>query len=165
MLEIPSYAANWLLPVALPICLWVIYTDLKDMKILNKAVLALLCVYACVGFVALPLDAYLWRYAHFAVILLVGFVLSLTGGFGAGDAKFAAVMALFVAFPDAGKFMVLLAVALVLAFMLHRFARIMPMIRNATPTWTSWEAKKFPMGTALGASLIAYLALGVAYGA
>jgi len=165
VLELSSYSANWLLPVVLPICLWVIYTDLKDMKILNKAVLALLAVYAVIGFLALPLDAYLWRYAHFAVVLILGFLMTMTGTFGAGDAKFVAVMALFVAFADAGKFMMLLAVALILAFALHRIARLIPAIRRATPGWISWDAAKFPMGTALGSTLVIYLALGVAYGA
>jgi prepilin peptidase CpaA len=150
--------------MALPICVWVMYSDVKDMKIRNKAVLALLAVYAVVGFIALPLDAYLWRYAHFAVILVIGFLLSLSGGFGAGDAKFAAVMALFVALPDSGTVMMLLAALMVVAFVLHRTARAIPLIRRATPDWASWEAKKFPMGTALGSTLAVYLALGAAYG-
>ena len=165
MLEIPSNAAMWLLPLALPICIWVAYTDLKSMKILNKAVLALLVTYAVVGAIVLPLDQYLWRYAHFGVVLILGFLLNMTGGFGAGDAKFAAVMALFVAFPDMGKVMMLLSMALVAAFILHRVARQVGPIRRLTPNWESWEAKKFPMGTALGATLTAYLALGAAYGA
>lgn len=164
MLETPSTAAFWLLLMALPICVWVMYSDVKDMKIRNKAVLALLAVYAVVGFIALPLDAYLWRYAHFAVILVIGFLLSLSGGFGAGDAKFAAVMALFVALPDSGTVMMLLAALMVVAFVLHRTARAIPLIRRATPDWASWEAKKFPMGTALGSTLAVYLALGAAYG-
>ena len=165
MLEITSQSAYWLLPLALPICLWVIYTDLKDMKIRNKAVVALLALYAVVGFIALPFDAYLWRYAHFAVVLVAGFLLSLTGTFGAGDAKFAAVMALFVAMPDMGKVMILLSVALIVAFILHRVARRVGVIRRMTPTWTSWDAAKFPMGTALGSTLAIYLALGAVYGA
>ncbi|KMW59514.1 Type IV prepilin peptidase TadV/CpaA [Candidatus Rhodobacter oscarellae] len=165
VLEITSTAALWLLPVVLPICLWVMYTDLKDMKIRNKAVLALLATYAVIGFIALPLDAYLWGYAHFAVILVIGFLLNMTGALGAGDVKFAAAMALFVSFADTGVFMMLLALAIIAAFMLHRIARLMPFIRAATPNWVSWDAKKFPMGTALGSSLAIYLALGAAYGA
>lgn len=165
MLDIQSSASMFLLLVALPICLWVMYTDLKDMKILNKAVLALLLSYAVVGPFVLDLNEYLWRYAQFGVVLVIGFLLSLTGSFGAGDAKFAAVMALFVAFPDSGKFMMLLSVMVLIAFVVHRIARLMPMIRQATPGWVSWDAKKFPMGTALGSSLAAYLALGAAFGA
>ncbi|MEL7115294.1 MAG: prepilin peptidase [Pseudomonadota bacterium] len=164
MFEISSQAALWLLPVVLPVCLWVIYTDLKSMKILNKAVMALLVIYAVMGLILLPLDQYLWRYAHFGIVLVAGFLLNMTGQFGAGDAKFAAVMALFVAVPDSGKVMMILSVALVLAFAIHRAARLMPAIRRLTPTWKSWDDAKFPMGTALGSTLAVYLALGAAYG-
>jgi len=164
MFENSANAAMWFLPFAIPICIWVAYTDLKSMKILNIAVLALLVVYAVVGLIALPLDAYLWRYLHLVVVLVIGFVLNMTGGFGAGDAKFAAVMAPFIAFGDAGKFMMLLALCLIACFILHRAARLVPAIRNMTPDWASWESRKFPMGTALGLSLVIYLALAARFG-
>ena len=54
-------------------------------------VLALLIVFAVVGLVALPsFTEYLWRWSHFAVILVFGFVASSLGMMGAGDAKYAA---------------------------------------------------------------------------
>lgn len=163
MFELSASAAKWFLPFVVPICLWVMYTDLKSMKILNYAVLATLAIYAVVGFIALPLETYLWRYLHLVVVLVVGFVLNLTGGFGAGDAKFAAVMAPFVAYGDAGKFMMLLAMALIICFALHRIARLTP-LRQLAPDWKSWDARKFPMGTALGLSFMVYLGLAAGYG-
>ena len=81
--------ALWLLIPSIPICLYVTYTDLSEMRIPNTMVLALLAVFAIFGFMALPLDEYLWRYSHFAVVLAIGFVLSSFVGIGAGDAKFA----------------------------------------------------------------------------
>lgn len=166
MLEITSQSAAWLLPFVAPICLWVIYTDLSTMKIRNVAVLALLAVFVVIGLFTMPSwSDYLWRYAHFAVILVLGFLLSMTGGFGAGDAKFLAAMAPLVAFGDAGKVLMLLALCMILAFILHRVARATPAIRGLAPNWASWEAKKFPMGTALGSCLILYLAWGALAGA
>jgi prepilin peptidase CpaA len=164
MLHISTDFAFWLLLAALPVCLWVVYTDLKDMKIRNVAVLALLGLYGVIGALLLPLEAYLWRYAHFAVVLGIGFLLHLTGRFGAGDAKFAAVLALFVALPDAGTVMILLSSAMIAALVLHRVARRIPPIRRLTPGWKSWDAPKFPLGTALGTTLALYLGLGVLYG-
>ena len=38
---ITAYAATWFLPFVLPVCFWVAYTDLRDMKITNLAVMTL----------------------------------------------------------------------------------------------------------------------------
>lgn len=159
-----SDAAFWLLLGALPIAVWVIWTDLATMKIPNKAVLALMAVFAAVGLATLPLATWAWAWAHLAVVLVIGFVLSLTGGFGAGDAKFAAAMAPFVALGDLGSFMLLLSVMAIVTFVLHRLARQVPALRAATPGWASWERREFPFGIALAPSLIVYLALAVRFG-
>ncbi len=92
--------ALWFLPFALPICLWVAWSDLKFMKIPNKAVLALVAVFAVVGFIALGWPDWGWRWLHLLVILIIGFALNIIGAIGAGDAKFAAAMAPFVALAD-----------------------------------------------------------------
>ena len=83
--------------LSLPICLWVAYTDLTQMKIRNEAVLALFVTFVVSGIFLMPFTEYLWRYLHLAVILAVGFGLSTIRALGAGDAKFAAAMAPFVA--------------------------------------------------------------------
>ena len=159
------YAAKWFLPFAFPICVWVAWSDMKFMKIPNKAVLALMAVFFIVGFIALPLSEYLWRLSHFVVILVIGFVLNMIRAIGAGDAKFAAAMAPLVAFPDTGTFLILLALSLVAALLLHRVARALPFVRAMSPDWVSWTSKKFPMGTALGLAMVVYLALGLVHGA
>lgn len=155
----PATAALWFFVCTLPICAWVIYTDLKWMKIRNTAVLALLAVYVVVGFLTLPLDDYLWRYLHLAVVLAVVIVMNMIGGFGGGDAKFLAAMAPFVAYLDAGRFMYLLAMCILAAFVVHRVVRRLGFVRRLAPDWVSWDAKKFPLGTALGLSLPLYLGL------
>ena len=159
-----SDAAFWLLLGALPIAAWVIWTDLATMKIPNKAVLALMAVFAVVGLATLPLATWAWAWAHLAVVLVIGFVLNLTGGFGAGDAKFAAAMAPFVALGDLGSFLLLLSVLAILTFVLHRLARQVPALRAATPDWVSWQRRDFPFGIALAPSLIVYLALAAMFG-
>ena len=165
MLTLTASAATWFLPFALPICIWVALNDMKHMKIPNTAVLALTVVFVVIGLFALETwSEYFWRYVHLIVVLVIGFVLNMIRAIGAGDAKFAAAMAPFVAFPDTGIFMILLAFSLIAALLLHRLARATPFVRRATPDWVSWTSKKFPMGTALGLSLATYLALGIANG-
>jgi prepilin peptidase CpaA len=164
MLALPASAALWFLPFATPIALWVMWSDMATMRIPNKAVLALAAVFALVGLVALPFDDWLWRWSHLVVVLLIGFILSAAGLLGAGDAKFAAVMAPFIALQDLGLFLPLFAAILLAAFAAHRITRAIPALRGLTPGWASWQSKQFPMGLALGAGLVAYLGLGVLYG-
>lgn len=164
-MTISATAALWFLPFALPICLWVAWNDLKFMKIPNKAVLALLGIFAVVGLIALPsLGEYLWRYVHVIVVLVIGFVLNLSRAVGAGDAKFAAVMAPFVALGDLRMFMFLLAAVTIAAFITHRVFRRLPAVTTRFPDWQSWDSPKFPMGLALGPTLAIYLGLGVVFG-
>jgi prepilin peptidase CpaA len=164
MLTQSALAGFWLLLFATPICLFVAWSDLRAMRIPNLSVLALLVVYAVVGPFVLPLGDWAWSWLHFAVVLVVGFVLSLTGGFGAGDAKFAAAMAPFVALGDLRLFLVLLSAVVIAAFVAHRLLRAIPAVRRATPDWASWERKEFPFGLALGPALIFYLFLASMYG-
>lgn len=158
-------AAFWLMLGALPIAAWVIWTDLATMKIPNKAVLALVAVYAVVGLLTLPLTTWAWSWLHLVVVLVIGFVLSLTGGFGAGDAKFAAAMAPFVALGDVSTVLLLLSAMAILTFIAHRIARRIPAVRAAAPGWASWERRDFPLGIALAPTLILYLALAATFGA
>lgn len=151
--------ALWFLPFATPVALWAMWSDLARMRIPNASVLALAAVFAVVGLVALPLSEYAWRWSHLAVVLVAGFVLSVAGVLGAGDAKFAAAMAPFIALPDLGVFLPLFAAILLASFAAHRLVRRVAALRALAPDWVSWTSRQFPMGLALGGSLIAYLAL------
>jgi prepilin peptidase CpaA len=134
------------------------------MKITNVAVVALFAVFVIIGLIALPFDEYIWRFAHLAVILLVGFICTTLGLLGAGDAKFAAAMAPFVALGDAANMLYLLSASAIVTIILHRLLQRSTFIRSRTTGWKSWDNKDFPMGMALGTALVAYLALGAAYG-
>lgn len=152
-----AQTAAWFLPAVLPICLFVAWYDLRHMKILNKANLALLAAFAVIGLIALPFGEYLWRYLHLVVALIVGMVLNAGRIIGAGDAKFLAAAAPFVALPDIAFVALLLAACLLIGLGLHRLAAITP-LRKLAPNWKSWTEKgRFPMGFPLGATLILYL--------
>ena len=127
--------AAWFLPFVIPITVWVSWSDMATMKIPNKAVLSLLVVFAVVGLVALPFGDYLWRWSHFGVVLVIGFVLSSLGVMGAGDAKYAAAMAPFIALPDAYPFLFLLLAAIIAAFVIHRLAKASTKVRESFPDW------------------------------
>jgi len=163
--ETPATAALWLMVFATPICLWVAWSDLRSMKIPNKAVIALVVVYLAIGLAALPLPDYLWRLSHLAILLAVGIGANAAGLMGAGDAKFIAAAGPFVAPGDASAVMLILAGVLVSAYVTHRLARVSP-LRRLAPGWASWHSgRRFPMGLALGPALALYLGLAAVHGA
>jgi prepilin peptidase CpaA len=161
MTALPASAAIWFLPACLPVACWVMWSDLARMRIPNAAVLALVAVFAITGPFALGLEAWAWRWTHLLVVLAIAFVLFSAGAMGGGDAKFAAAMAPFVAREDLLLFLTLFAATLLAAFAAHRAARAVPMVRGAVPHWASWGARDFPMGLALGGSLLFYLLLAI----
>lgn len=164
-MTITATSALWFLPFVLPICLYVMFTDMAQMRITNQAVVALTLVFVVVGAIALPFDIYLWRLLGFVVVLIVGIALNAAGAMGAGDSKFLAAGAPYVALGDLRLLMALFMAVLLAAVVTHRTAKHTP-LRRLAPDWVSWtHAKKFPMGLALGATLIVYLILGAIYGA
>lgn len=149
-------------PFALAVGLWVAWSDMKFMKIPNKAVLSLLGVWLVIGLIAvalslLPIKAWALGLGLAAAVLAVGFVANALGLVGAGDAKFAAAMAPFFVGGDLRLIAGLFAACLLGAFAAHRLARRVPVLRRATKDWLSWENKDFPMGLALSGTLIFYL--------
>lgn len=99
------------------------------------------------------------------IVLIVGVILNAAGVMGAGDSKFIAAAAPFVALGDLIMLAWLFSAVMIAAIVTHRAAR-MTGLRNLAPHWTSWEkGKKFPMGLALGPTLIIYLSLSFLCGA
>jgi len=148
----------WLFIPALPVALWVAWSDLKDMKITNKAVLVMVCVFLVFGLLALPFEDYLWRLLHLVVVLVIGFVANALRLVGGGDAKYAAAIAPFFAFEDIRFVLILFAAMLLSAFVTHRLFGRIGFIRSMTSGWKSWDVgKDFPMGLALSGTLILYL--------
>ena len=164
MMMMPAQSALWLLPFVTPLALIAAWSEMKWMKIHNWTVLALVAVYAIVGFFALSLSSWAWGWASLAVVLVLGFVLSTVGLIGAGDAKFMAAMAPFVALGDLSMFLMLLAAVVVVSFVAHRLARRSTTVQGWAPHWESWHRREFPMGLALGPSLLFYLCLASIFG-
>ena len=156
--------ALWLLPPVLPICLYVAWNDMRAMKIPNWSVIALVGVFAVFGLIAFGVQDWAWRWSHLAVMLVIGIVANAAGAMGAGDAKFIAAAAPFVAFSDAVMVMYILAGCTLAGFVVHRIARHSP-IRRMVPDWESWTTgKRFLMGLPLGTTLICYLAWPIVFG-
>ncbi|MEP1356440.1 MAG: prepilin peptidase [Tateyamaria sp.] len=164
-MSLPALVAWWVLPFVLPLCLYVAYTDLSRMKITNPTVIAIAAVFVVLGPFLYPFDAYLWQLAQLAIVLLVGIVLNAAGVMGAGDAKFLAAAAPYVALPDLRLLMALFAAVLLAAYAVHRIAKATP-LHKMGPTWDSWHTtgRKFPMGFALGPTLALYLCLAAVHG-
>ena len=164
MFHTPPLVAAVFLLATLPVCLWVAHADLSRLKIPNRAVMALFGIYAVLG-LALALGTdwtvsdWAWRFLHLVVVLLIGMALNALSLIGAGDAKFAAAMAPFVALRDWDAALALFPLMLLLCWLLHRVARATAGPRLAVG-WASWSSgKRFPMGVALSATLLLYLGL------
>jgi prepilin peptidase CpaA len=158
-LATPPGAALWLLLPAVPVSLYIVLTDLREMRIPNTAVLALALGFAVFGLIGLPFADWAWRWLNLVVVLAAGLALYAIRALGAGDAKFAAAAAPYVAGADWKLVLFIFAGFLLLAWVIHRIARATP-LRNLAPDWKSWSTGKlFPMGLSLGPSLIAYLTL------
>lgn len=153
----PPQAYLALLVCVLPICGWVCWSDLKTMKIPNRAVMAVAVVFLVVGFLTFPPSAFAWRWINLPVVLVIGFVLNALANVGAGDAKFAAATAPFFAPAHLPLILPLFAAFLLGAFAAHRILRAIPAVRALTPDWVSWTRKDFPMGLALVGTFLAYL--------
>lgn len=163
-MHISASAAIWFAPLIAPLCLWVAWSDLRYMKIPNKAVLVMVIIYVAIGVIVLPLDVFAWRLVHLAVMLLVGMVLNAVGMVGAGDAKFTAAAAPFVAIGDLHLALMILAGMMIGGYAIHRIAKH-TFLRRLAPHWESWTRDgKYPMGLSLGGALAAYLVLGALYG-
>ena len=147
------------LPFALPVCAWVAWSDLTCMKIPNRAVACLVLVFLLIGPLVLPLEVYALRWLHLALVLAIGFGLTVGGLIGAGDAKFLAAMAPFIDVRDVTLMLTLTAATLMLSVAAHRAARSSARLRARVPHWESWERREFPMGVPLASALALYLVL------
>ncbi len=180
-MAIPAVAAAWFFPFVLPICVYVAYTDLSEMRIKNHAVDTLLAVFVVVGLFVLPpwsgewvvgaigplsfsLPVYLWQLSHFLVVLIAVILLNSIGAMGGGDAKFMAAASPFIWVPDILILIAILTSTTLGAFAAHRLAKY-TRLRQMAPHWESWNrGKKFPMGLVLSGTLTVYLILGIIHG-
>lgn len=161
----PLWTALWFLPAVTAIGLWVAWSDMKFMKIPNKAVIAMLLAYLVFGPIALPLTTWAWGWALGAAVLVIGFFATAAGLMGGGDAKYAAGMAPFLIGSDWRLLIALFTACLLAAFVAHRLMGRVPPFRHATAEWESWQRSDFPMGLALAGTIIFYFSLSVLFSA
>lgn len=129
MMDLSPTTAMWLLPAALPISVFCAWNDMREMKIPNVTVMALFLGFAVLGLFAFGFPQYMWQWSHLVVVLIVGFVLNAAGVMGAGDAKFAAAAAPFVALGDWQLLMWVFAACIFAGFVTHRIAKHSPLRR------------------------------------
>lgn len=163
-MAISSLSALWFLPFVLPICFYVAFTDMREMRITNQAVIVLALVFVVIGPFVMPFGEYGGRLLQLVGVLVVGIVLNAAGAVGAGDAKFAAAAAPYIAVGDLRLLFIIFAANLLAAFATHRLAKYTP-LRRIAPGWESWDKGwDFPMGLSLGGTLGIYLIMGAVYG-
>ncbi|MEI4487694.1 A24 family peptidase [Frigidibacter sp. MR17.14] len=155
----PQTASLVFLLLLAPVAFYVCWTDLRWMKIRNRTGLLVLAIFAVAGGLVLPPEIWAWRWLNAVVVLAIGFFLTVAAGVGAGDAKYAAAVAPFVAPAHAALLLPIFAAFLLGAFAAHRGLRALPVVRAATPDWVSWTRADFPMGLAISGTIVTYLAL------
>lgn len=163
-MEISSLSALVLAIPAIPLSLYTCWSDLRGMRIPNGTVLMLAGAFVLLGPFVLPFETYLWRLAQLAVMLVLGILANAGGLVGAGDAKFTAAAAPYIAIGDIRFVLALFTANLLAAFATHRLAKHTA-LRRLAPDWESWSrGRDFPMGLALGGTLSLYLLLGIFLG-
>ncbi len=157
MLNLPEYIL--LLP-AIPIGIWVAWSDMKFMRIPNVACFALFISFLILAPLIYDFHQYGFRIAQGLVVLFFGFFATGIGLVGGGDSKFAAAMAPFIALENIFPFIFLIGILSLISVGLHKLIGITPGLKNHIKDWDSWnEHGMFPFGVTLAASLIAHLVL------
>jgi len=152
-----SETALWLLPLVLPVGLYIAWNDMRTMKITNRSVIALGLPFVFLGPFAFGLEQYFWQWLHLPVMLAVCVLLWAGGVMGGGDAKMIAVMSPYVLLADVMVFLLIFSACLLAALAGHSLFR-MTRLKNLAPEWKSWHAGRyFPKGLPLSMTLVFYL--------
>ena len=151
------------LAAMLPLMLYVMWSDLKSLRIPNWVVLAVLSVFVATGIWGLPFETFLWRLAHGLIFLAVGFAVFAVGRgkVGGGDMKLVAALVPFVAGAHALLILVIYTVVTFAGLFVHRLIRAY--LRGRQTGWLAFDQKiYFPVGVILGVTILIYLGLEVA---
>ncbi|GIX13974.1 MAG: membrane protein [Paracoccaceae bacterium] len=143
-------------------CLYAIWTDLSRMIIPNHVVIATVVLFLAGAPFVMGLEEMAWRFLPAALVLLAGFLLHLTGQFGAGDAKFAAAIVLFVPLRDLPSLLWIYAIlALVSVGVLHLVRRILRARGVESRLKALAETRTFPLGIPLALTALVYQILAI----
>lgn len=145
-----------------PLMIYVMWSDLKHLRIPNWVVLAVLAIFVVTGLWGLPLDTFLWRLVHGLAFLVIGFgIFSVAGGkVGGGDMKLIAVLVPFVAAADALFVLLVYTVVTFAGLFLHRMIRAY--LRGREIGWRAFDQNiYYPVGLVLGVTILVYLGIEV----
>ena len=147
----------------LPLMLYVMWSDLKTLRIPNWVVLAVLAVFVVTGLWGLPFETFLWRLAHGVIFLAIGFSIFALGRgkVGGGDMKLIAALVPFIAGAHALFILAIYTVVTFAGLILHRLIRAG--LRGRQTGWLAFDQKiYFPVGVLLGLTILIYLGAEVA---
>lgn len=163
--------AMWLLPFVLPIALYIVWNDLRTMRISNRSVMLLFGVFVVIGPIAFGLPDYFYQLLQAPVVLALGILLWGLRLMGGGDAKLLAAIAPYIVVSDFVAVLWIFVAASLGGLVTHSLFRFTPLHR-IVPDWASWSARKgdlrgglfgldlaFPKGLVLGMTLVFYLGL------
>lgn len=135
----------------------VAWYDLKQLRIPNWSVLAVLAVFIVTGLWGLPLDVFAWHLLHGVIVLVLGFLLYtfVAGHIGGGDIKLTAALTPFIAGSDLGFIALVYALLAIVGLMLLRLVRAIR--RDLVTGWKALDQKRvFPAGLLLGGTIMIY---------
>ncbi len=142
----------------IPLMVYVMWSDLRELRIPNWTVLAVLGVFVVTGLWGLPFETFLWRLAHGVIFLLIGFSIYAfgRGKIGGGDMKLIAVLVPFVAGAHALFVLLTYVIVTFVALVFHRLVRAR--LKGRQTGWIAFDQKiYFPVGLILGLTILIYL--------
>ena len=150
-------AATAVMAVLMGLAAWF---DLKELRIPNWCVLAVVGLFIVTGLWGLPLTTFAWHFLYGVIVLFVGFGLySISGGhIGGGDIKLIAALTPFIAGKDVLFVLMVFALLSFAGLLVHRLVR--GLLRGRKTGWAALDQKRFfPAGLLLGGTIMIYLGL------
>ncbi|MEH6359944.1 MAG: prepilin peptidase, partial [Amylibacter sp.] len=127
MLHLSNYI---LLIPAIPISIWVAWSDMKFMRIPNVACYALFISFLLMGPLIFDMHEYGIRILQGIVMLIAGFFATSIGLIGGGDAKFTAAMVPFIALAHVIPFVFIVGIMSFVSIALHKLIGITPGLKG-----------------------------------
>lgn len=146
-----------------PLMVYMIYSDMKYMKIPNWLSLSVLGVFLATGSWGLPLEVFVWRLAHGGIVFGLGYLLYrfAEGRVGAGDIKLIAAFTPFI--PGSHIAFILMGFAIISFLTLAAFMVARKYLHNENSTWKAFAQRSFvPAGVILGLTVMIFMAVQVA---
>jgi prepilin peptidase CpaA len=129
------------------------------MRLPNMLTLSVVALFFIVMPFLVPLNEVGLRFGIGLAALVLGFVLSVSGLIGAGDAKFGAAGVLFIhpSVDHISLFVQVLAMTALAGVATHRLFRQFGFARAMGAGWQSWEeTTNFPFGLSIASALLFY---------